>query len=92
MDEIGLKTIEEVGIGGEYLTHQKTLEHCRTEFFLTNLMNRLPYESWTESGKMRLEENAQVMVNERISSYQQPSIDPDIEKALSLYVTKRENQ
>ena len=92
MDEIDLKTIEEVGIGGEYLTHQKTLERCRTEFFLTNLMNRLSYESWTESGKKRLEEKAQDMVNQRLSSYQQPSIDPDIEQALSLYVKKRENQ
>ena len=92
MDEIDLKTIEEVGIGGEYLTHQKTLERCRTEFFLTNLMNRLSYESWTESGEKRLEQTAEEMVTQRLSSYRRPSMDPDIEQALSLYVAKRENR
>jgi trimethylamine--corrinoid protein Co-methyltransferase len=92
MDEIDLKTIEQVGIGGEFLTHQKTLERCRTEFYLTNLMNRLSYESWTESGEKRLEQTAEEMVTQRLSSYQRPSMDPDIEQALSLYVAKRENR
>lgn len=91
-EEIDLKTIEEVGIGGEYLTHPKTLERCKTEFFLTNLMNRSSYESWKESGKKRLEESAMDMANQRLSSYEKPSIDPDIEKALSLYVTKRKSE
>lgn len=88
MDEIDVEMIAAVGIGGEYLTHQKTLERCRSEFFLTDLMNRLPYESWTNSGKKRLEEKAHVLVNQRLSSYKRPAIDPDIKKALSLYVTK----
>ncbi len=92
MDEIDLKTIEEIGIGGEYLTHQKTLERCRTEFFLTNLMNRSSYESWTESGKKRLEEKAQAMVNQRLSSYKRPSIEPEVERALSLYVAERKKE
>ena len=91
-EEIDVKTIDDVGIGGEYLTHQKTLERCKSEFFLTDLMNRLPYDSWTKSGKKRLEEKAHDMVNQRLSSYQHPSVDPDIEKALSLYVAKRENR
>ena len=30
---IDLETIREVGIGGEYLTHPRTFERCRTEFF-----------------------------------------------------------
>ncbi len=90
MDEIDLKMIEEVGIGGEYLTHQKTLERCRSEFFLTNLMNRLSYDSWTKSGKKRLEEKASNIVEKRLSSFKKPAIDPNIEKALSFYLTKRE--
>ncbi len=92
MDETDLPTIKSVGIGGEYLSHPKTLERCRTEFFLTKLMNRLSYEPWTELGQKRLEDRAQEVLNQRLSDYRQPARDANVEQALSQYISKRENR
>ena len=43
---IDLDMIKSVGIGGQYLTHPKTFDLCRTAFFSPALNNRLNYEAW----------------------------------------------
>lgn len=89
---IDLETIKRVGIGGEYLTHPKTLERCRTEFFLPDLMNRQNYQGWKASGKKRVDQEATNVVRKRLATYKRPEIDPEIEWALSQYVAKRKNE
>ncbi|MGD8658779.1 MAG: trimethylamine methyltransferase family protein [Desulfobacterales bacterium] len=90
-ESIDLATIKEIGIGGEYLTHARTYERCRTEFFLPTLMNRQDYESWNLSGKKTLDETATERVAGRLAAYEKPKIDPAIEQELSQYVAKRKN-
>ncbi len=86
---IDLETIKEVGIGGEYLTHPKTLERCRTEFFLPDLMNRQDYMGWKAAGKKRLDEAAADPLIRRFAAYQKPEIDPEIEGTLSRYAAQK---
>jgi trimethylamine--corrinoid protein Co-methyltransferase len=88
-EAIDLKTIKGVGIGGEYLTHPKTLEHCRTEFFLPDLMNRQDYMSWKGAGQKRLDELAGEILPSRLAGYRTPEMDSGIEQALSEYVARR---
>ena len=89
-EEIDFKTIADVGIGGEYLTHPKTLERCRTEFFLPDLMNRQDYETWRESGMQKLDAKASATVETRLSSYQKPAMDSGVVKDLSSYLRQCE--
>jgi trimethylamine--corrinoid protein Co-methyltransferase len=91
-ESIGLDIIEEIGIGGDHLTHPRTLEHCRTAFYLPDLINRKCYAGWKENGNRRIDEKATDVVNQRLSSYVKPDIDPQIEKDLRTYVEKRKNE
>ena len=91
-ETIDLGTIKGVGIGGEYLTHPKTLELCRTEFFLPDLMNRQDYMSWKATGKKRLDEVAGEILRTRLAAYQKPEIDSGTEQALSEYVAHRKKE
>ena len=88
-DRIDLPTIKEVGVGGEYLTHERTFEHCRSEFYLPALMSRTDYESWANAGKKTLKDAATALLEKRLAEYVQPDIDSDIEKKLAEYVSKR---
>ncbi len=90
--ERDLPTIKEVGVGGEYLTHERTFEHCRSEFYLPALMNRMDYESWHAAGKKTLKESATALLAERLAEYIKPDIDADIEKKLAEYVSKRKKE
>jgi len=90
-ESIGLEMIKDVGIGGEYLTHPKTLQLCRTEFFLPNLMSRSDYDTWAMDGKKKTGELADEKVSHRLAAYEKPDIDPDIEKELTQFVVNRKN-
>jgi trimethylamine--corrinoid protein Co-methyltransferase len=90
-ESIDTNFIKEVGIGGDYLIQNKTLEQCRTAFFLPNLVNRSGYNGWQEDGHKRVDEKATEVFDDRLSSYVKPEIDPQIEKDLRAYIQKRKN-
>jgi len=91
-ETIALDIIEEIGIGGDFLSHPKTLEQCRTAFFLPDLVNRKGYAGWLENGRKRIDEKATDILHERISAYVKPDIDPLIEKDLQAYIQKRKSE
>ncbi len=90
-ESIDIEVIKEVGIGGQYLTHAKTFQLCRTEFFMPSLMSRKNPDAWTKEGKKRIDQVAVDKVAQRLASYEKPDIDPKIEKQLTDYVEKRKN-
>lgn len=87
-ERIDLETIKKVGVGGEYLTHDSTYEHCRTEFYLPELMSRLDYANWDAAGRPRLDQGASAMLANRLAEYTPPAVEPEIETALTQYVTQ----
>jgi len=88
-DSIDLETIREVGVGGQYLTHPRTFDLCRTEFQPTEIMNRLSYDSWQSSGDTDIAARAYRIAQKRLESYEQPDMDPTIQKDLENFVSKR---
>ena len=87
-ESIDTDFIKEVGIGGDYLTQAKTLEQCRTAFFLPTLVNRKEYGVWQTDGQKRIDKKATEVLDDRLSSYIKPDIDPQIEKDLRAYIQK----
>lgn len=89
---IDIDFIKEVGIGGDYLIQTKTLEQCRTAFFLPSMVNRKGYNGWLDDGNKRIEEKAAEDLDDRLLSYVKPEIDPQIEKDLLAYLQKRKSE
>ncbi len=90
-ESIDIDIIKEVGIGGQYLTHPKTFQLCRTEFFMPALMSRKNPDAWAKAGRKSIDMIAEDMVAKRLASYEKPNIDPEIEKQLTQYVENRKN-
>jgi trimethylamine--corrinoid protein Co-methyltransferase len=86
---IDTEMIKTVGIGGQYLTQPKTFQLCRTEFYLTDFMNRQNHAGWKASGKKRLDEFAADRLSQRLAAYEKPDIDAGTEAALVEFVTRR---
>jgi trimethylamine--corrinoid protein Co-methyltransferase len=91
-ESFNLDIIEEIGIGGDHLSHPMTLEQCRTAFYLPDLANRKGYAGWKENGNQRIDEKATKVLNDRLSAYVKPDIDPQIEKDLQAYIEKRKRE
>ena len=87
-ESIDIDVIKEVGIGGQYLTHPKTFQLCRTEFFMPTLMSRKNPDAWAKDGKKHIDQIAEDKVAQRLAAYEKPNIDPKIEKQLTEYVEK----
>lgn len=90
-ESIDLDLIKEVGIGGNYLTHPKTYEKCRSAFYNSSLVNRHGYAAWQEDGEKPIHAKATEVLSERLNAYTQPDIDPQIEKDFAAYVAQRKN-
>ncbi len=88
-ERIDLDSIKSVGIGKEYLTHPKTLAHCRTEFYLSDLMSRDDFTTWSSKGKKLLSERLLEILNKRMDEYAQPDIAPEVVKDLKRYIQTR---
>lgn len=55
-ETIAEEVMEEVGIGGNFLSHEFTAEHCREVYWKPTIANRLRYTEWAErDGKDMLE-------------------------------------
>lgn len=87
-ESIDLDLIKEIGIGGNYLTHNKTYEQCRTAFYLSDLVNRDGFSGWREDGAKQINDRAAEILEERLSTFVKPDIDPQLEKDLFSYVEK----
>ena len=84
-DTIDRKTIREVGACGEYLTHPRTLEFCRSAFLPTRVMNRLAFDSWQAQGAPDIYTRVGKVLEERFDAYCQPDLEPSIKKDLKHF-------
>lgn len=91
-ETVDAETIKRVGIGGQYLTQPKTFQLCRTEFYLTDLMNRQNQAGWMAAGSQSVSQVASTRLSKRLAEYKKPEIEPEIEIALSEFVAKRKNR
>jgi trimethylamine--corrinoid protein Co-methyltransferase len=84
-ETIDMKTIQEVGASGEYLSHRRTLELCRSAFMPTRVMNRLAFDPWQAEGAPDIYTRAGKVLEQRLEAYQKPDLDPSIERDLKQY-------
>jgi trimethylamine--corrinoid protein Co-methyltransferase len=85
-ETIDADLVNQVGIGGQYLTHPSTFQKFRN-LSASRLFNRKDYTRWHSSGARRVEAQAYDNLGSRLASYEKPPIDPGIEDALTAYVT-----
>ncbi len=57
-ESMAINTIKEVGIGGNFLSHEHTLKHCRTAVSQPNIFDRRTREDWVLDGGKDIIENA----------------------------------
>jgi trimethylamine--corrinoid protein Co-methyltransferase len=88
-ESIDTEMIARVGIGGQYLTQPKTFKLCRTEFYLSDFMNRQNHAGWKAAGAKRLDQGGTDRLNQRLAAFSKPDIDPGIEADLAAYVERR---
>lgn len=87
-DSLHLKPIQEVGIGGHYLSHPNTFKLFRS-LSQPNLFSRKEHSKWQKEGALSIDQLASKRLVQRLEAYEKPFIDADIEKALKTFVNSQ---
>jgi trimethylamine--corrinoid protein Co-methyltransferase len=74
-DHLALDVIAAVGPGGAYLDHEHTVQHCRQEFLLTDLLQREYQLQWPSAVDGRMLARTQDWVDETIAAT--PALEQD---------------
>ncbi|MBE1293470.1 MAG: trimethylamine methyltransferase [Rhodobacteraceae bacterium] len=84
-----MDAVREVGPGGHYLGCAHTQANFKGAFWRSELLDYKPFETWSDEGGRDTQALASGRVKELLDAYQQPALDPDIEKALRAYVAEK---
>ncbi len=84
-----MDAVREVGPGGHYLGCAHTQANFKDAFWRSELLDYKPFETWSDEGGRDTQALASGRVKELLDAYQQPALDPEIEKALRAYVAEK---
>jgi trimethylamine--corrinoid protein Co-methyltransferase len=89
-DTLAVDVIREIGPGGEYLTHNHTMEYFRSEQWDAKLGNRMTRDHWEEKGAMDIRAKARDKFKKIRATHQPKPLDPEVQKKLQQIVDKAE--
>lgn len=88
-DHLALEVINEVGHGGEYLTHGHTLDHFR-ELWDSKLIDRSGYETWLSSGGRTMGQRIRDKIRDILKNHMPDPISDDRRSAILEVLRVRE--
>lgn len=89
-ETLAMDVIEEVGPGGEFLTHPHTLKHFSQEHWRPKLICRNRYDEWAAKGKKSMQDRANEVVQKIIQGESNSLLKPDIQQELQQIIAKAE--
>ncbi len=81
-DQLALDVIAEVDPAGHFLSEHHTLDHAEDALFRPELADKQSHGDWADAGAKTAEVAASDRVDEMLSAYEPPPIDPATEEAL----------
>lgn len=85
---LALDVINEVGPGGNFLTHPHTAENFRKEFYLSGIVERLPWNAWELEETRGIEARAAAEARRIMATHDPHPLSRDQEKAMDEIVTR----
>jgi trimethylamine---corrinoid protein Co-methyltransferase len=85
-ERLGLKAIDRVGPGGNFLADEHTLKFLRGERYLPKLLFRNSREAWEARGSKNFEQRAKERAIDLLRAYEPKPLPADIEKDLDGFV------
>jgi trimethylamine--corrinoid protein Co-methyltransferase len=89
-DTLAVDVIRKIGVGGEYLTHDHTMEYFKAEHWDAKLGTRLPRDLWEEKGAMDIKAMAREKYKEILATHRPKPLAPEVQKKLQQIVEQAE--
>jgi trimethylamine--corrinoid protein Co-methyltransferase len=89
-ETLAVDVIREVGYGGEYLTHNHTMEYFKSEIWDSDLGNRMTRERWEENGAMDIRARAREEVKKILATHKPEPLDAEVQRKIQNIVDHAE--
>ncbi len=90
-ETLAVDVIRNTGLGGEYLTHDHTLEHFKSETWSSDLGNRMGKKKWEENGAMDIQAKAKIRLKEILATHHPKPLEPKVQKKIQQIVDDAES-
>ena len=84
-DTFALDILEQVEAGGHFLDKRHTLQHCKTDHYMSEIYDRQSTDDWEKQGEKTAFELASEKVDERLEEYEQPELEEHLADELKRY-------
>lgn len=88
-EALAFDVIKEVGPQGQFLTHEHTFSHFRSEYYQPTISDRNNFQTWIENGSLPVDQRANRRWKEILDQYDEPALPKDIDNALQDYINSR---
>jgi len=77
-----------VGIGGSYFDHEHTAMSFRDEFYLSDILERMPWGVWNQQEFKGIEDKARAKVIKIMKEHRASPLKPEIEAEIDRIVLR----
>lgn len=74
-ETLAFEVIQEIGIGGNFLSHPHTADHFRQEFYLPDIVERLPWAAWEAQEVRGMEAKAREKASRILATHDSCPLD-----------------
>ena len=78
--------IDEVGPGGNFLTHAHTQKHYRKEFYFPTLLDRYNIEVWNARGKKTISDHVNEKLDNILETHQPAELPQDVKEKMQKII------
>jgi len=88
---MALEVIDEIGPGGEFVTHDHTFDHWG-EWFRPQLQDRADFDSWTDEGSKSMNDRINEKTDKIIAEYEPEPLDDKVKQELKAIIDAAEKR
>ncbi len=88
-EKMAMEVISEIGIGGEFISHEHTYKNFR-ELSKTDLLDRKNRDGWNAAGSRSIIDRSYDKANDLIDNYKPEPLPDDIKRQLARIVEEAE--
>jgi len=89
-ETLAVDVIKNVGVNGDFLGHEHTAARYRDEFYLSDLLERMPMAMWEKQAVRGMEEKAREKCERILKEHRAAPLDAAVEKEIDKIVKKAE--
>jgi trimethylamine--corrinoid protein Co-methyltransferase len=91
-ETLAVDWIEKIGPGGDFLSTEHTLKHCRSEFWYPTLIDRQTREGWEQAGRKTMAQRVQEKLERILETHEPTPLPSEVQARIEAVLAAGEQR